>query len=608
LERLDADSAHALALVAAGELALSDDALAVMRQRSGGNPLFMRELVEEARTAGSAGALPENVETLITTRIDTLDPADRMLLRNASVLGARFRLDVLTEVLGGDPADVSERTRWERLAEFVAWTGGDELRFVHDLFRAVAYEGMSFRRRREVHARAGDALERRGSEPALLSLHFFEAGRYDQAWEYATTAGDRARAQFANVVAAELYERALAASDHLELPDNEVARVCEALGDVADLFAEYERAESAYERARELAGDTGRLLLKIARVREQRGTYEDALVWLQRARASAVDEDTRLEVEIAEAGLMFRLGRYEESIESGRDAVVHAEAEGNDAALAHACYVLDAAYTHLGVFDPVWIDRALDLFEKLGDPKGLGAALNNRGVHAYYGGRWDEALDFYQRGREEKERSGDVEGGAISMNNQAEILSDQGRFEQAEALFGDTLRVARAAGHGLIEAFVTANLGRLAARTGRFDEAHQLLDSAGEKLGAIGSKGLAVETELRRAECLVFEARQGEALAVAVPALARVEELGRLDTLGPAFERTIGYALCQHLRAADARPHFERSLELARERKALYELALTLEALARTIGADSAEADWLFRRLGVVATPAVPLP
>jgi predicted ATPase/class 3 adenylate cyclase len=608
LERLEDDSAVELALAAAGELALSTEALAAVRERSGGNPLFMRALVEAARSAGSVDALPETVETVITSRIDTLEPADKLLLRNASVLGARFSLDVLSEVLEGELRDVRERARWERLGEFVAWEGGDELSFVHDLFRAVAYEGMSFRRRREVHGRAGDSLERRGTEPGLLSLHFYEAERYDQAWDYATVAGDRARAQFANVVAAELYDRALAASDHLEVPPADAARVCESLGDVAGLFVAYERAEDAYARARSLEGDSGRLLLKEGRIREQRGLYDDALEWVGRAGAAADDESTRLDVEITEAGLLFRQGRYEESVAAGKLAVEHAEAAANEAALAHACYVLDAAYTHLGSTDTTWSDRALELYDRLGDPKGLGAALNHRGIHAYYAGRWDEALDYYRRSRQAKERSGDVQGSALAMNNEAEILSDQGRYDESEKLFQDTLRVARAAGHGMIEAFVTANLGRLAARTGRFEEAHELLDVAAEKLDAIGSRGLSVERDVRLAECLVLEGRPGEALELAGRALSRAEELGRLDTLGPALERMVGYALCQEKRTPESAPHFERSLELARESDAGYEIALTLEALAATDGGHSAEAAELFERLGVIATPTVPLP
>ena len=93
--------------------------------------------------------------------------------------------------------------------------------FRHDLMRATAYEGLSFRRRREIHGRVGQVLELRAGEradeeAALLSLHFAQAGDHERGWRYAVTAGRRAKEGFANIVAAELFERALAAADALD--------------------------------------------------------------------------------------------------------------------------------------------------------------------------------------------------------------------------------------------------------------------------------------------------------------------------------------------------------------------------------------------------------
>jgi hypothetical protein len=81
--------------------------------------------------------------------------------------------------------------------------------------------------------------------------------------------------------------------------------------------------------------------------------------------------------------------------------------------------------------------------------------------------------------------------------------------------------------------------------------------------------------------------------------------------VGAFLERLHGYALVQARRAGEAGPRFERSLELARGLGADYEVALTLEALARTrLGDPEAEAEsqTIFERLGVVSTPRVPLP
>src|SRR6185436_4004673 len=178
-----------LALSMADDVSLSSETLAALTERSGGNPLFVRELVNAARAGDRLETLPESVESLLTTRIDTLDPENRMLLRYAAVVGPTFELDFIAEILANEIPDAGDPARWEWLREFVGYAGDMTYAFRHDLVRATAYEGLSFKRRRDIHCRVAGALERRGGETTLLSLHFFEAGEHAKAWTYAVEAG-----------------------------------------------------------------------------------------------------------------------------------------------------------------------------------------------------------------------------------------------------------------------------------------------------------------------------------------------------------------------------------------------------------------------------------
>jgi len=604
LEPLDGDAAQRLALEAAGELALSGEALAAVRERSGGNPLFVRELVSAARAAGTADALPESVETLITARIDTLMPEDRFVLRYASVLGARFQLGLLAEVLADEGVDVDDLARWERLGEFVGRDEEGELRFLHDLFRAVAYEGLSFKRRREVHGRVGEALERRDAGAALLSLHFLRAEDYERAWRYSVEAGHRAQSEHANIDAAELFERGLEAASKIDVPQAEVGAVAESLGDVCELAARYERAVDAYKLARSLTDDDPRLLLKEGVLRERLGKYRDALRWYGRGLKTA-DPATRVDLELAYAGVKYRQGQYDEAVEWSEKAARDAEAGGDRVKLAHAYYLEHIAFTDSGRRDSSHRDEALTILEEVGDLVRLSSLQNNIGIEAYYDGRWEEAVEWYRRSGETSKRAGDPVNVARAQNNEGEILSDQGHLAEARPLFEEARRVWRAAQYPVGIALATANLGRAAARAGTFGEAHELLDEALELFAEIGAESFVLETRSRKAECLVFEGRHQEALALLQPLLADGAAGQRA-----ALERLAGYAVVQSRAPfTRAKPHFDASVEAASAAHTQYELALTRRAIAETSGGgDDEEADAILDQLGVVKTVAVPLP
>jgi class 3 adenylate cyclase/tetratricopeptide (TPR) repeat protein len=608
-----------LAIAEAGDLALSEQELAAVGERSGGNPLFVRELVAAAREDGTFDALPQTVESLMTARIDTLDPADRQLLRYAAVVGTAFELDLLEEVLADEVDGVAELERWRRLGEFVSWDGPTRLSFKHDLFRTTAYEGLSLRRRRDLHGRLGTVLERRAGEAAdesaaLLSLHFLEAGDFEKAWRYGVLAGHRAKQTLANVVAAELFERALNAAESLpELEARQIADVWESLGDVCEIFASYERAGSAYARARQLVGDGNmlhaRLLWKEGRQREWLGDYADALGWYDRALARAqADPETQVEIELSYASVRQRQGNFEEMATWCERAVGHAQSSGSRSGLAHAYYLLDMAHTRLGRPTTAFRHLALPIYEELGDLLGQAKVLNNLGVDAYYEGSWAESIEYYERCRATAQLAGDVVSAAMATNNAAEILSDQGHLDEARPQFEDALREFRASKWMLGVPVVTSNLGRLAARVGRLDEAQELLREAIAVCRSLGADTWAAEAQGRLAERHVLAGEYGEAQRLA----AEVAEAAGATPLGALAERCLGYAHLQARDPAAALEHLTRSLEIAEAIGGSYEVALTLKALADAGAPDAASlrsrSETIFADLGIVAVPEPPLP
>jgi class 3 adenylate cyclase/tetratricopeptide (TPR) repeat protein len=612
----------AAAFVGTEGLGLAPHEIAALTRRAGGNPLFLRELVAAARTSGAVDGLPDSVEAVIAAQIDRLPVDDRALLRYASVIGQSFGEPMAQAILTPDHIV----PRWESLGEFLVVERPGSWRFRHALIRDAAYEGLSFRRRRLLHGRVGDVI--RGDAGAdedahaeLLSLHFFEAQRFADAWRYSRVAGDRARSKWANAEAAEFYGRALDAARALhDVAPADVASAAEALGDVHERLGKFPAATSAYTRARRLSrGDrmaTARLLMKQGIIREHSGRYPEALRWY--SRALAIDREgepvpERAELMIAYGGVRFRQGRYRAAIEWCEAAVEHAERVGDRAALAHAYQVLHLV--HITIRSPErarYRDLALPIYEELGDVLRQGYVLNNLAMDAYYEGQWDDAIRLHERCREALQRAGAWVEAADVETNIAEILSDQGHHEEAERLLRAGLVAHHAAGYPMGIAFALQNLGRALARMGRTAEAREVLEDALERWKAIGDEVNIVETEARLIQAMLYD-HEPTTVAFAEDVLTRSERVELPPSLEALLARLHGYALAQAGDGAGAVAEVERSIARARAAGVTYELALGLDALARVAPERPDRADLLresadlLARLGVVTFSRVPV-
>jgi len=629
LGALPLEAAVDLVQVATEDAPLAHHLVQALAARSEGNPLFLRELLVAVRGAGEIETLPDSVEALMTARIDRLSPGDRTLLRHASVLGTAFSMQLLATVLDGS-TPANEDPTWQRLGEFLALEDGGTIRFRQTLVRDVAYEGLPYRRRMELHGRVGEEILRTvefpQDESERLSLHFFYAGRFGEAWGHSRIAGDRAAAKYANVEAARFYERAIESARRVgEVSPLELSSLFETLGDVRERAGLYREAGRAYEQAQRHCGDDrvrrARLMLKQAKIEDTTGKSSLGLRWLSRAMRvldgldGAEAAEQRAQLLAWYGAIRFSQGRNREAVRWSEEAIRQATAADEKDALAHALYITDWAQVEMGRPElATHMDQVLSLYGELGDIWRQGDAYNVLGIFAYWEGRWVDAIRLYERGRELQQQAGDVVGAAIGTVNIAEILTDQGKLDEAERLTREALRVFRGADYRLQVAFTLGHLGRIASRTGRHEEARRHMAEALELVRAGGDQLEEVSLLSRLGEDLVLQGDGSAALETIRRALERAEPLGGPGGHGPLLHRVRGEALMlcgDHEGAAAA---FERSLEEARGRGADYELALTLQAAAtlRRLRGEppdreaEAEAEAILERLGVEWVPPVP--
>lgn len=586
--------------------------LGAMSGKAAGNPLFLLELA-------AAGTLeddevPDNVESMILARLDRLPDEQRKVLRHLAVLGSTATNDLVDVVLS-DLGKSSRSTVILRLSEFLA-RDGSTISFRHDLFREVAYSALTYQRRRRLHSRVADWIEEHAADDdslrsSLLSLHYYRAARWNEAFDVSVHAGRTAQAAYANDEAAIYYERALEAARHREQTTRaELAELNEALADVDLTGGAFADARKAYRDTLKLVEDTrakARIQLQLGVVIERSGDYSASLRQLARARTVALDIEDAAErsamlcrIDAHAAGIRYRQGKLRECVKLclaiTELALVHDDRE----ILARAYFLLDGAYTDLG--DPnaaTYRELALPIYEERGDLVGQATVLNNLGIDAYFEGKWVEARELYERSRDLHRRSGNIVLEAVSVNNIGEILSDQGLLEEATADFQEALRTWRWSNYPIGIALATSNLGRAAVRAGRLEEAEEILLEAERLFAELGSNYLGAEAFVRRIELAVASGHAETAATMAEQALELPALGGGATPLLATALRLKSQALALAGKASEAAEAIERSISTARACAAEFELALSLLVASRPGDEGFEEAESILDGLGV---------
>jgi len=607
---LSDDEARQLVLDATAAAPLRPHEIDAVIQRGGGLPLFLVEIIGAIRTGGDIESLPDSLDAVVSSQIDALHPLARRLLMFSSVLGRSFRISVLNQLLKEEGVGLDVATR-EELSGFLESDGTDRLKFRHATIRDVAYRGLSFQRRRDLHLRAAQMFERTAGDPEaladLLSLHYSQAGQPERAWHYAVLAGDQARQAYANVDAIEHYTRALDSARRLdEVTDIERGKVWALLGDVRVSAGLVEDAIEAYRRAFRLQTDVvtrAELLLKRAGARERAAQLSIALREATRARrlledtVSARADSVDATAAAFYARVRMRQERPSEALRTARDAAEKAKRAEETTALARAYGVM--GWAHLMLDEPgaekLWQD-ALELYEGVGNLAGQGHMNTNLGGLAYFQGRWDEALEYYERSREAAERLGDVADVGSAESNIGEVLVKQNKFDEAEPRLMKAVRVARASGDTHLAIFAKLQLTRLLIERGDYAQAENLLAELREAAMSLDMKQSVYEAAIQQADLKI---RTGEAEA-AVEILDRAaSESGEAASIyAPAADRVRALALDLMGRTAEAVDIADSALETAQGRHLDYEVAMLLLCKADLLKADDPGATDRLRREG----------
>ncbi len=236
IELVDLSPADAEALIAArlGVARAPEELVRFVRDRAGGHPQFIEELLKglldaeavkvadkqvvSMRLVGQELALPKTLRGLVASRVTRLSPADRATLQAAAVLGDPVDATVLAQMLAQPMSSLEGSLAALKTREFLMHTGPSELRFTSPIIREVVVDALTLEASREMHAAAGNALEavlgdKAAEHAARIATHLYESGDRERAARYFATSAERRLEGRQLEAAARDYARAIDLSD-----------------------------------------------------------------------------------------------------------------------------------------------------------------------------------------------------------------------------------------------------------------------------------------------------------------------------------------------------------------------------------------------------------
>ncbi len=232
IDPLPRESAEALLDVLLGRDPGLDSLKRLLIERTEGNPLFIEEsvrgLVETGALTGARGEyrlvrdlpaihVPGTVGAILTARIDRLPAEEKRLLEIAAVIGKEFPLALLLEVADEKEGTIRRRLGHLQTAEFLYETRlfpDLEYTFKHALTHEVAYRSLLPDRRRDLHIRIAETMERLyhdrlGEQIERLAHHAVCGEVWEKAVPYLRRAGLKAATRSALREARVWFDQAL---------------------------------------------------------------------------------------------------------------------------------------------------------------------------------------------------------------------------------------------------------------------------------------------------------------------------------------------------------------------------------------------------------------
>jgi len=491
------------------------DLQSLILQKAEGIPFFVEEVIRSLIDQGiilrdEAGnfrytstdlthvIIPDNLQALLTARIDRLNSEVRSTLQYAAVIGRSFYQRILKWVSELEE-EIDEHLITLQRVELIQETSRiPEIEYVfrHELTRDAAYRTILRKERKKFHLRVAEALENAFPDKIedlapRLAHHFDQAGKYEKALMYYTKAGEIAAKLYANKEAINLLTRAIELTEFIDISPADRIHIYLLRGRTFEVISQWDDAIDNYQELEaygiehqipeiELAAiiphatilsiPTGRIDIDEGRNLSERG--------LELAEKL---QDLKSKAKILWNLLLISYFTPEEAnVEFGIEAMSIAREHNSKEDLAYILHDLGRVYASINKFEEAkgHLQESQGYWRELGNLPMLADSLTMAAYVQLEAGNFERALTLSQESLEISQSINNLWGQAYSLTMIAPALIELGRISEGIQRIQEGQKIAQDAKFIGMKILSPSVLSWLYASLGDFSQSNEMLEQA----------------------------------------------------------------------------------------------------------------------------------
>lgn len=483
-----------------GRKNIPDDFLMLLFEVTKGNPLFIKECVDDMSDSGIIKPesqeypeskddmnIPDMVRDVIERKIEKLDNLTVKILQLSSVMGEEVPFQLLNKV-SSETMDIDEFELFEHIDTLVR-TGiwfekpNEEVFFYsHGLIQLTVYESILHNVRNRYHLKVAEVIEDEYKDCIEeyyfdLAFHYEKASRFQEAAKYYIKAGEKAEQIYAHEDALEMYKKVLRIID--QIPDSDIENfvILNKIATVYHLIGENiecrEYLNRAFDEAKTIK-EKSKVRYMLSKSFMKQSEYDKAMQEVEKGLKLLEGESVeKIKLLDRKGWIFFRTGKYDKAEEIFRELETLSKRLDDKEGIAQTLHsigsVLVQKSRYKEAFD--YLTKCISIRKKLGDKKGLSSTYNNIGLTKLHLGELDEALEYYIKSKEIGEEIGDVYMIINPLNNIGSIYVKKGEMDKALSSYQKGLEKCEMIENENTKSIILGNIGNYYLEKGDLDKA-----------------------------------------------------------------------------------------------------------------------------------------